>query len=114
MLLTVLIISGAILGTTTIAGLLMLYQIRQATDFGQSVQALFAADAGIEWTLYRRFEKKDEPRPVFSDAARSEFVIAEDSSNSIISVGCAGAVASNAQDGRCPRPTTRAFEIIFK
>lgn len=52
MLLTVLAIGGAILGATSIAGLLMLYQIRTATDVAHSAQAIFAADAGTEWAKY--------------------------------------------------------------
>jgi hypothetical protein len=55
MILTVLALGGAILGATTIAGLLMLYQIRQTTDLANSGKAIYAADAGIEWTLYNWF-----------------------------------------------------------
>lgn len=55
MILTVLALGGAILGATTIAGLLMLYQIRQATDLANSGKAIYAADAGLEWTLYNWF-----------------------------------------------------------
>lgn len=56
MLITVLAISGTILGATAIAGLLMLYQIRQSTDTVSSAKAIFAADAGLEWRLYRFFK----------------------------------------------------------
>jgi hypothetical protein len=52
MLLATLALGGAILGATTIAGLLMLYQIRATTDSEHSAQAIFAADSGVEWTLY--------------------------------------------------------------
>lgn len=55
MILTVLALGGAILGATTIAGILMLYQIRQATDLTNSGKAIYAADAGLEWTLYNWF-----------------------------------------------------------
>jgi len=53
MLLTVLALGGTILGATTIAGVLMIYQIRQATDLQQSNKAIFAADAAIEWGNYQ-------------------------------------------------------------
>ncbi len=56
MLVTVLALSGTILGATTIAGLLMLYQIRQSTDAVNSAKAVFAADAGMEWGLYKFFK----------------------------------------------------------
>lgn len=117
MLLTVLIVSGTILGATTIAGLLTLYQIRQATNFGQSVQALFAADTGLEWALYRKFAETDEgkeyPKPQLSPETEADFAVTV-SSSSIRSVGCVGPLREGAAEGRCPRPTTRAFEIIFK
>ncbi len=52
MLLSILALGGAILGATTIAGVLMLYQIRATTDTQNSAKAIFAADAGTEWTLF--------------------------------------------------------------
>ena len=52
MLIATLAFSGAILGATTIAGLLMLYQIRATRDSGNSAKAIFAADAGVEWALF--------------------------------------------------------------
>lgn len=57
MLITVLVLSGTILGATTIAGLLTLYQIRQTTDFINSTKAIYAADSGLEWRLYKFFKK---------------------------------------------------------
>lgn len=52
MVLTVITLGGALLGATTIAGILMLYQVRQGADVNHSARAVFAADAGIEWGLY--------------------------------------------------------------
>lgn len=52
MLIVILALGGAILGATTIAGLLMTYQIRATTDSQHSAQAVFAADAGVEWALF--------------------------------------------------------------
>jgi len=56
MLTTVLALSGTVLGATTIAGLLMLYQIRQASDIVSSTKSLYAADSGIEWRLCKFFK----------------------------------------------------------
>lgn len=53
MLLTTLVLSGTLLAATTLAGLLMVYQIRQSSNANQSAEAIFAADAGIEYELYR-------------------------------------------------------------
>lgn len=52
MLVTVLALGGAILGATTVAGILTLYQIRATTDAESSAKAVFAADAGVEWAQY--------------------------------------------------------------
>jgi hypothetical protein len=51
-ILTILILGGTLLGTASIAALLLVYQIRQSTDFENSGKAIFAADTGIEWALY--------------------------------------------------------------
>ena len=55
MILSVMALGGMILGVTTIAGLLMIYQVRQATDAALSARAIFAADSGLEWGLYNYY-----------------------------------------------------------
>jgi hypothetical protein len=52
MLIAVLSLGGAILGATAVAGLLTLYQLRAANDSQNSAKAIFAADSGVEWTLF--------------------------------------------------------------
>jgi hypothetical protein len=52
MLITVLALSGMLIGATTIAGLLMTYQIRNSSDITNSTKAIMTADAGIECGLY--------------------------------------------------------------
>jgi hypothetical protein len=54
-ILTILILGGTLLATASIAALLLVYQIRQSTDFQNSGKAIFAADSGVEWTLYNHF-----------------------------------------------------------
>ncbi len=56
MLIAVLALGGAILGATTVAGLLTLYQIRATTDTANSAKAIFAADAGTEWALFNYYK----------------------------------------------------------
>lgn len=66
MILTTLILSGTILAAVTIAGLLMLYQIRQAGNATQSGRAIFVADAGLEYELYRFYSADcGYPPPTF-------------------------------------------------
>ncbi len=59
LLFSVLILSGALLSVTVIAGLLTLYQLRQAGDVARSAQAIYAADAGLEMEFYRWFKDFD-------------------------------------------------------
>jgi hypothetical protein len=98
MLLTVLVLSGTILAATTIAGILMVYQIRQSTSSSDSAKAVFAADAGIEWALYNSFKDPDLPAPIFTNGASVEVV--SEPGVSIKSTGSAGQVS-------------RAFQITF-
>lgn len=69
MLLTLLALGGTLFGATTIAGLLVVYQIRQSGDAADSARAIFAADAGIEWGLYQFFKDGTAPRPEFTNGA---------------------------------------------
>ena len=55
MLFMVFTMSIVILGATSLANLLVVYELRQSRSVTQSTQALFSADAGIERILMRRF-----------------------------------------------------------
>ena len=89
-ILTVLILGGSILSASTIAGYLILLKIRTASDIINSTKAIFAADTGIEWELYKYF-KDSTPRPTFSNGA--DFTSSATSSNEgtvIKSIGHSG------------------------
>ncbi len=90
MILTVLALGGTILGATTIAGLLMLYQLRQTTDMANSARAIFAADAGTEKAFYDLFCANDSsklpcPSPdlTFQNGASVQIVCYDGSGNII-------------------------------
>lgn len=53
MVLTIVMIGGIFLSATAIAGLLIFFQLQQATDFGNSAMAVFAADGAMEEATYR-------------------------------------------------------------
>ncbi len=53
LLLTMLAVGSTLLAVTAIAGMLLLFQIRQMGDVENSTKAVFAADAGVEWELFR-------------------------------------------------------------
>jgi hypothetical protein len=69
MLIATLSLGGAILSATSIAGLLLMYQIRSTTDSANSAKAIFAADAGVEWSLYSYFNPPEGPLPTFGNGA---------------------------------------------
>ena len=59
MIITVVALSGAFLVAASIAGLLMVYQIRAGNDAVNSAKAIFAADAGIEAVIFCYFKGCD-------------------------------------------------------
>ncbi|MEK7568471.1 MAG: hypothetical protein AAB498_02495 [Patescibacteria group bacterium] len=67
MILTVLVMGGVILSASAIIGYLTFSKLRQAGDFSKSAKAIFAADAGIEWELYKYFRDATYPKPVFNN-----------------------------------------------
>ena len=69
MLLTVVLLAGSVLGTTSIAGVLTLFQLRQASFATDSMRAIFAADTGIEWELYRQYQDPSAVPPTMSNGA---------------------------------------------
>lgn len=70
MVLSVMMLGGLILSATTIAGLLLVYQIKQANDAVNSAKAIFAADAGIEWQIYNFYNSTANSPPLqFSNGA---------------------------------------------
>ena len=55
MVLAIMALGGILIGATTIAGLLVYYQIQQATDITNSTMAIYAADTGLEWGFFDMF-----------------------------------------------------------
>jgi len=98
MLLTVMILSGSILGASTIAGYLMLLRVRASSDITNSAKAIFAADTGVEWELYKRFGGNPaQPKPFLSNGADFE------TSGGLLSLKSIGHSAG----------VFRAFELYF-
>jgi hypothetical protein len=109
MILAVLTLGGAILGVTAIAGLLMLYQIRQSTDFQNSAKSIFAADAGVEWALYSYYQPPQGSLPSFSDGASLAVDCYDASDNQL--AACDMANSSYAISKGTARDTKRAFFV---
>lgn len=63
LILTVMVLGSVMIGTTVIAGMLIKNQLRQSVGVIESNQALFAADAGLEWEMYRFFVNNSAPQP---------------------------------------------------
>ncbi|MDO8602027.1 MAG: hypothetical protein Q7R62_02800 [bacterium] len=103
MILTTLILSGTILAAVTIAGLLMLYQIRQAGNAMQSGRAIFVADAGLEYELYKFYSADCAyPKPTFNISPVTLYSTTTISGNDVLFV-------SNSLAGK----TTRGLSLRF-
>jgi|GEM_PF-1374824 len=115
MLLTVLIVSSTILSATMIAGILMRNQIRSATNIGQSLQALYAADAGIEFELYKLLKDDTIPDPSFTiPVSLKTQILTEGGDIELRSVGCSGPFTKAISTRSCPRAINRSFELFFE
>ncbi|KKW45497.1 MAG: hypothetical protein A3A43_00770 [Candidatus Liptonbacteria bacterium RIFCSPLOWO2_01_FULL_56_20] len=112
MILAVLALGGAILGATTIAGLLMVYEVRQASDLNNSAKAVFAADAGIEWGLYQFFNPSStNPRPTFGNNATST-TSCYDAGDALLP-DCRDEAVSTIRARGSAGNVSRAFELTF-
>ncbi len=106
MLMTVIMLSGAILASTSLAGLLILYQLRQSTDSASSTKAIFAADAGTERALFKEKKGSTDPYPLKQTLGNSppgnitQYTVTQDAVNQLL-------IKSIGQSGR----TARAFQI---
>lgn len=92
MILTVIVISGTLMGLAVIAGILMIYQLRQAGDFSNSAKAIFAADTGVNWWIYDK-----DPLPTITSSTvnstftnKASFEIIEVPPNGVKVIGQAG------------------------
>lgn len=110
MIIATLALGGVILGATTIAGLLMTFEIRQTTNSADSARAIFAADAGVQSALYEQFRGVTVPAPVFANGASVD-VECFDSSGS--SVDCASSFAVSARSVGIVNTAKRAFFLLF-
>ena len=113
MLLAVLTLGATMLAVTTIAGLLMVYQIRQVSDFGNSAKAVFAADSGAEWALYNFFQQSGQSgvsQMPFSNGATA-LVTCYDISNDVMP--CTATTSVEAISKGSAGNTNRAFLATF-
>ena len=109
MLMTTLILSSAILSATTFAGLLVLFQLRQASDITASMKAIFAADSGIECALLVRFENGSgipSPQPDYEERCKRTLNNGSEYKTILTDSGAVKSV------GRF-KGSARAFEIRF-
>jgi hypothetical protein len=115
MLLATLTLGGAILGATSLAGLLMLYQIRATTDSVNSAKAIFVADSGVNWALYTYFHPPAGSLPAsngfFSLIDASVTVTCYDANANTIA--CDDSNATDAISEGTSNGARRAFLVIF-
>ncbi len=116
MLVTVLALSGTLLSATAIAGYLMLNQIRQTTDVVNSTKAVFAADSGLEWRLFKFFKADDQKCLECPDGAQCP--APELGNGATYQATCVSQIAGNTetvniQSKGVSLRNARAFELSF-
>ncbi len=112
MLLTVILLSGAILGITSFAGLLMLYSLRQSVDITASHQAIYAADSGIECSVYKKIKGDSSKNCGESKPDGSQSQEVKLTNGAVYNTIVASDDKSVKSIGRAGR-SIRAFEISF-
>lgn len=98
MILTVLLLGGVIMGVASVVSSLIVYKVRQATDVTDSAKAIFAADAGREFELFRAYKTADlsvTSCPSFSNGARFHTEVTYDSSGLLTLFSKGGGVSNN-------------------
>jgi len=121
MILAVLALGGTILGATTIAGLLMTYQIRQTTEAANSAKAIFAADSGLECGLYSFFKNSNvcaSTPPQAASLSLSNDSVAEvrcfDASENQVSCDDKTSAKTIKSTGTAAKTIKRAFLLYFE
>ncbi|OGM94256.1 hypothetical protein A2610_03060 [Candidatus Wolfebacteria bacterium RIFOXYD1_FULL_48_65] len=76
MILTVLVLSSIVLSLSSIGGYLMLVRLRISSDIGNTMRAIYIADAGLECEAYNHFKNSDAAG-FCADAARNAFLSGE-------------------------------------
>ncbi len=113
MILSVLTLGTVMLGASAIAGFLAIYQIRSSWDAANSAKAIFAADTGIEWGLYKYSKPTSTaPAPVMSNGAYYS-VVCYDSSLNSIDCSSSASVSLIRSSGRSSN-SNRSFELGIK
>jgi hypothetical protein len=107
MLVAVLSLGGAILGATTVAGLLTLYQIRATTDTENSAKAIFASDAGVEWALFNHYCETTNP-PRCSLTAGTDYAVPTFANGTAMAVTCYDTYDASGATTTCSDPAVVA------
>ena len=110
MIIATLALGGVILGATTIAGLLMIFQIRGTTNAADSAKAIFAADAGIESALYQRFKNVPSPALAFANGASVDIRCFDDAG---VEADCSDNMSISARSVGVANTARRAFSLTF-
>lgn len=115
MILAVLALGGTVLAATTIAGFLMVYQIRQSTDLSHSAEAILAADAGAECILYDRFATSSAaaPCPGAQTLANGASFVSECFDDAFASWACSSATSTQALSHGLSLDDRRNFQLFF-
>ena len=105
MMMAIVMMGGVLLSAAAIAGLLMVFQIRESNDSVNSTRAFFAADAALEWEIYNQLQAGG----TLSNIVFDDPYISADATSSVDSVTGEITMDSEGYSGH----SARSLESVF-
>jgi hypothetical protein len=114
MILSTVLIGGALLSATAIAGFVLFFQIRQAGDAGQTAAAFYAADTGIETAIYCYYRENHEGNDidVYCDKSANTQMLGRTNDDCSNPAECKPLASSKAELSCFLDPTARAERVL--
>lgn len=114
MILTVLVLSSVVLSISAIGSYLMLIRLRVSSDVGNTMRALYIADAGLECESYNHFRNGDVAG-YCADASRNTFLsgAVSDPASFYYETVFEAAVPSHINSVGTSRTANRSFRFDF-
>ena len=88
---------GALVGASAVASSMMLRQIRQSMQSIDSTKAIFAAESGIELTLYKHFKDNTYEGVSLLPESRATFKVSTSTESDILRIKSVGKSKSSSR-----------------
>jgi len=114
MILTVLVLSSVVLSLSSIGGYLIFVRLRISSDIGNTMRAIYIADAGLECEVYNHF-KNGDVAGYCDDSTRNSFLVGavDDTARFYYETVYESAVPANIRSVGTARNVNRSFRLDF-